>query len=143
MFGPTHPGASRPASRLPPERRPRFVLGGVVLIRLAAGGARYWLNARHLATTNDACIDACAAQIASRVAGQVTELLLMPIGGAVTGRTIQPKWPMLLALHLSLDIGAARSTMRDWRSTSPRTTSMAEPPRLPPSLPWCKRRLPS
>jgi membrane fusion protein (multidrug efflux system) len=46
-----------------------------VLLAVAVGGTRYWLNARHFETTDDASIDSYTTQMASRVAGQVTRLL--------------------------------------------------------------------
>ena len=84
---PEAPGASRPAARRP-RRWPRFIIGGLVLLGLAAGGARYWLNARRFETTDDAEIDAYTTQISSRVAGQVTQLLFADNQHVEAGQTL-------------------------------------------------------
>ncbi len=72
---PADAGSSRPAARPRARRWPRLAFGLLVLIAAALAGGRYWLNARHFETTDDASIDAYTTQMASRVAGQVTKLL--------------------------------------------------------------------
>jgi membrane fusion protein (multidrug efflux system) len=85
---PATPGASAPATRSPARRWPRFVIGALVLLGVAAGGTRYWLNARHFETTDDAAIDAYTTQISSRVAGQVTKLLFADNQHVEAGQTL-------------------------------------------------------
>jgi membrane fusion protein (multidrug efflux system) len=84
---PADTGASRPAPR-PPRRWLRFVIAGAALIAAGAGGARYWLNARNFETTDDASIDAYTTQMASRVAGQVIQLLFADNQHVEAGQTL-------------------------------------------------------
>jgi membrane fusion protein (multidrug efflux system) len=85
---PDAPGASRRDAPPAARRWPRFILGGLVLVVVASGGAWYWLNARHFETTDDASIDAYTTQISSRVAGQVTKLLFADNQHVEAGQTL-------------------------------------------------------
>jgi membrane fusion protein (multidrug efflux system) len=67
---------------LPPRRsgRLRRALVGTALVALGlgviAGGAEWWLAARHFESTDDAFIDADQSQIAAQISGKVVELLV-------------------------------------------------------------------
>jgi membrane fusion protein (multidrug efflux system) len=78
----------RPAHR-PFWRRPfGIALGLVLAIALIGAGILYWLHARHFETTDDAFIDGYVTQMAPRVAGQVTELLVTDNQHVTAGQTL-------------------------------------------------------
>jgi membrane fusion protein (multidrug efflux system) len=60
----------------------------VVILGLIGGGTRYWLDARHFETTDDAFIDTYTTQMAPRVAGQVTKLLFADNQHVSAGQTL-------------------------------------------------------
>jgi membrane fusion protein, multidrug efflux system len=65
-----------------------FTSGAIVLLALIGGGTRYWLNARHFETTDDAFVDSYTTQMAPRVAGQVTKLLFADNEHVSAGQTL-------------------------------------------------------
>ena len=129
---------SRPVTRSP-KRWPRFLIGVLVLVAVAAGGARYWLNARHFETTDDASIDAYTTQIASRVAGQVTKLLFADNQHVETGQTLLLIDPRDYQAG-SIRSAASRPARRRPCSRLRRRSPCSRPPwtRLPPMSAWRK-----
>ena len=71
-----------------------LAFGAIVVVSLLAAGTRYWLEARHFESTDDAAIDSNTTQIAPRVAGQVTKLLFSDNAHVAAGDpllTIDPR----------------------------------------------------
>jgi membrane fusion protein (multidrug efflux system) len=63
----------------PPPTRGRgvvFLVLGLILAGLAVAGVLYWLQARHLESTDDAFIDGHIDPVAPQIAGRVTEILV-------------------------------------------------------------------
>jgi membrane fusion protein (multidrug efflux system) len=65
-----------------------FTVAAIVILGLIGGGTRYWLNARHFETTDDAFVDTYTTQMAPRVAGQVTKLLFADNEHVSAGQTL-------------------------------------------------------
>jgi membrane fusion protein (multidrug efflux system) len=65
-----------------------IAVGMLVLVALIAGGAVYWVNARHFETTDDAFVDTYTTQMAPRVAGLVTKLLFADNQHVAAGETL-------------------------------------------------------
>ncbi len=63
-----------PSPGSPWKRRVGWAAGLLAVLILLAGGTLYWLDTRNYETTDDAQVDAYTTQMASQVAGRVTEL---------------------------------------------------------------------
>jgi membrane fusion protein, multidrug efflux system len=81
-------GARPPDGPRPFKRVLGFGIGAIILVGLIVGGTRYWLDARHFESTDDAQIDAYTTQMAPRVAGQVTKLLFADNQHVSAGQTL-------------------------------------------------------
>ena len=63
----------------PPPKRGKaavFLTLGLIFAGLTAGGVLYWLQARHLESTDDAFIDGHISQVAPQIGGRVTAILI-------------------------------------------------------------------
>jgi membrane fusion protein (multidrug efflux system) len=79
----------RPPARRGGIKRVLGVSAGLLLLLgMIAGGALYWLDARHFETTDDAFVDTYTTQVAPRVAGQVTRLLFADNQHVAAGATL-------------------------------------------------------
>jgi len=72
-FGAT-PASARKTK--PSRKLPRLLLLGVVVLAVGGGGFEYWRRGWWVQSTDDAMIDANTTQMAPRVAGQITHILV-------------------------------------------------------------------
>jgi membrane fusion protein (multidrug efflux system) len=72
---PLNGGAHEHARKRPVYKRPAFLIGGAVVLLIAAVvGVRYWLYARSHETTDDAFIDGHIVQVSPKAAGYIAKV---------------------------------------------------------------------